>query len=65
MTRINKSEPQVRLSDLSAALNRLDKLQADRSISPLILSFNPDSRKVQLVDRELLFYRKYGNPRWS
>lgn len=65
MTRINKSEPQVRLSDLSAALNRLDKLQADRRILPLILSYNPDSRKIQLVDRELLFYRKYGNPKWS
>lgn len=64
LTRINQSQPQVRLSDLSAALNRLDKLQADRSISPLILSYNPDSRKVQLVDRELLFYRKYGNPIW-
>jgi hypothetical protein len=59
LTRINQCEPTVRLSDLSAALNRLDKLQGERSISPLILSFNPDSRKVQLVDRELLFFRKY------
>jgi hypothetical protein len=65
LIRINESDPQVRLSDLSAALNRLDKLQADRSISPLILSYNRDSRKIQLVDRELLFYRKYGNPSWS
>ncbi len=64
LIRINQSQPQVRLSDLSAALNKLDKLQADRSISPLILSYNPDSRKIQLVDRELLFYRKYGKPNW-
>ncbi|MBD1944342.1 hypothetical protein H6F50_18610 [Coleofasciculus sp. FACHB-712] len=65
LARINESGTQVRLSDLSAALNKLDKLQADRSITPLIISYNPDSRKVQLVDRELLFYRNYGNPTWS
>ncbi|MEO0683942.1 MAG: hypothetical protein AAFY76_02570 [Cyanobacteria bacterium J06649_11] len=65
LTRIKEIEPQVRLSDLSAHLNRLDKLQADRSISPLILSYNRDSRKIQLVDRELLFYRNYGNPIWA
>ncbi|ODG98025.1 hypothetical protein A4S05_00995 [Nostoc sp. KVJ20] len=65
LNRINQLEPQVRSSDLTKALERLDRLQADRSISPLIFSYNPDSRKVQLVDRELLFYRKYGNPNWS
>ncbi|MBW4573958.1 MAG: hypothetical protein KME08_01590 [Aphanothece sp. CMT-3BRIN-NPC111] len=62
--RINKSEPKIRSSDLSAALNRLNKLQEDRSISPLIISYNPNSKTVQLVDREFLFYRRYGNPTW-
>ncbi|MEH2297718.1 MAG: hypothetical protein V7K88_01250 [Nostoc sp.] len=64
VSRINESKPKVRLSDVSAALNRLEKLQSERSISPLIISYNRESRKVQLVDRELLFYRKYGKPTW-
>jgi hypothetical protein len=65
LTRIQVYEPRVRLSDLSAALNKIDRLQADRSISPLVLSYNPNTQKIQLVDREFLFYRKYGNPFWS
>lgn len=65
LNRINQSEPNARLSDLSAALNRLNKLQGERSISPLILSYNPDSRKVQLVDRELLFFRKYTHHKFN
>lgn len=65
LARIQIYEPRVRLSDLSAALNKIDKLQAVRSISPLILSYNPNTQKTQLVDREFLFYRKYGNPTWS
>ncbi|MGD1861500.1 MAG: hypothetical protein ACFB0E_16215 [Leptolyngbyaceae cyanobacterium] len=65
LTRIQVYEPRVRLSDLSAALNKIDKLQAVRSISPLILSYNPNTQKIQLVDREFLFYRKYGSPSWS
>ncbi|HEY9645949.1 MAG TPA: hypothetical protein V6C88_06250, partial [Chroococcidiopsis sp.] len=65
LTRIQMYEPRVRLSDLSAALNKIDKLQAARSISPLVLSYNPSTQKIQLVDREFLFYRKYGKPTWS
>jgi len=65
LAQIQVYESQVRLSDLSAALNKIDKLQADRSISPLVLAYNPNTRKVQLVDREFLFYRKYGSPSWS
>ncbi|MEA5580711.1 hypothetical protein VB620_05065 [Nodularia harveyana UHCC-0300] len=65
LTRMNQSENRVRGSDLTKALERIDRLQADRNISPLILSYNRDSRTVQLVDRELLFYRKYGHPIWS
>lgn len=65
LARVQVYEPRIRLSDLSAALNKIDKLQAVRSISPLVLSYNPNTQKIQLVDREFLFYRKYGNPSWS
>jgi hypothetical protein len=65
LNRIQAYESRIRLSDLSAALNKIDRLQANRSISPLVLSYNPNTQKIQLVDREFLFYRKYGNPSWS
>ncbi len=62
--RVQKYNSRVRQSDLTAALQRLNRLQEDRSISPLVLSYNPKTRLIQLIDRELLFYRKYGNPVW-
>lgn len=65
LTRIQAYESRVRPSDLSAALNKIDRLQADRSISPLVLSYNPNTKKIQLVDREFLFYRKYSELSWS
>lgn len=63
--RVQKYNSRVRQSDLTAALQRLNRLQEDRSISPLVLSYNTKSRLVQLIDRELLFYRKYGSPSWA
>jgi hypothetical protein len=62
--RVQTYNSRVRQSDLTAALQRLNRLQEDRSISPLVLSYNTKSRHVVLIDRELLFYRKYGNPVW-
>ena len=62
--RISAYNPRVRRSDLTAALQRLNRLQEDRQVSPLVLSYNEKTRELQLVDRELLFYRKYGQPTW-
>jgi hypothetical protein len=62
LKRIKVHEPSVRTSDLSAALNRLDRLQSERDISPLVLTFSAD--RLSLVDRELLFFRRYGEPIW-
>jgi len=62
--RVRQLNDRVRRSDLTAALQRLNRLQQDRQVSPLVLSYNEKSRYVQLVDRELLFYRKYGSPVW-
>jgi hypothetical protein len=62
--RVSNLNDRIRRSDLTAALQRLNRLQQDRQVSPLVLSYNEKSRYVQLVDRELLFYRKYGNPVW-
>jgi len=62
LRRMKEHQPRVRMSDLSAALNKIDRLQSEREISPLVLTFS--GRSVSLVDRELLFFRRYGEPMW-
>jgi len=62
--KIKKFDPNLPGRNLTNALRRLNKLQLDKHISPLVFSYNPNLKKVQLVDRELLFYRRYGNPSW-
>jgi hypothetical protein len=59
LRRIQQRESRVRMSDLSAALNKLDRLQSERDISPLVLTFS--GGKVSLVDRELLFFRRHAD----
>lgn len=49
----------VAKQSLDNVLNNLVKLQIERKISPVVLSYNDDSRKIKLVDQELLFFRKY------
>jgi hypothetical protein len=62
--RVSHMNERIRRSDLTAALQRLNRLQQDRKVSPLVLSYNDATKELQLVDRELLFYRKYGTPAW-
>ncbi len=64
LSRIQAHEPEANLSVLSAALSRLNRLQAERRISPPVLVYNSIARKVALVDRELLFFRKYSQSQW-
>lgn len=58
------SEQDVSARSLDDALKNLNKLQLERKVSPLVFSYNADSRTVQLVDLNLLFFRRYGNPDW-
>ncbi|WP_040168227.1 hypothetical protein [Microbacterium gorillae] len=54
----------IRLSDLTQALERIDRLQVKIDISPPVLTYHRAGKRVQLVDRSFLFYRRYGNPTW-
>ena len=62
--KVSHHNDRVRRSDLTAALQRLNRLQQDRQVSPLVFSYNEKTRYLHLVDRELLFFRKYGYPNW-
>lgn len=54
----------IRLSDLTQALERIDRLQVKIEISPPVLTYHRAGKRVQLVDRSFLFYRKYGAQSW-
>lgn len=45
-------------------LNGLERFQSAIEISPLVLTFNRHLHTVSLVDRRLLFFRRYGRPHW-
>lgn len=54
----------IRLSDLTQALERIDRLQVKIEIAPPVLTYHRPGKRVQLVDRSFLFYRKYGSQSW-
>jgi hypothetical protein len=43
---------------------RVDRLQTKIGIAPPVLTYSSISRKVFVVDRSFLFYRRYGAPAW-
>lgn len=51
---------EIRQSDLTQSLDRIEKLQAARKITPLLVSYSKSLRKLFLNDREFLFYRRYS-----
>ncbi|AZI59218.1 hypothetical protein EH165_14795 [Nakamurella antarctica] len=54
----------LRGSDLTQALERVDQLQVKIQISPPVLTYHRAGKRVQLVDRAFLFFRKYGEHTW-
>jgi hypothetical protein len=66
LNRIQEDAPEatIRQSDLTQALDRVDRLQAKIGVAPIVLSYNRDRRRLFLADRSFLFYRQYGSPTW-
>jgi hypothetical protein len=62
--RIQQLNSSVQAKAIRTALQQIDKLQSEKSIYPVIATYDPVNRVVNLADRELLFYRKYGGPNW-
>jgi hypothetical protein len=54
----------IRASDLTQALERIDKLQLKIGVNPLVLTYNRSDRKLFLADRSFMFYRAHGNQQW-
>jgi hypothetical protein len=66
LSRIQEADPDatIRQSDLTQALDRIDRLQVKIGVHPQVLTYNRDRRRLFLADRSFLFYRQYGSPRW-
>jgi hypothetical protein len=62
--RVVAIDPSITPRNVRESLQRIDKLQTEKAIYPIIATYNLVSRTLHLADRELLFYRKYGGPRW-
>jgi hypothetical protein len=45
-------------------LESLAQAQTTMGIRPPVLAYNQHARKVYVTDRALLFFRRYGSPRW-
>jgi hypothetical protein len=60
-----KYNSKIRLSDLTSALKRIERLQALRQITPFLITYNENTREIYLVDREFIFYIEQGNPSWE
>ena len=54
----------IRQSDLTQALDRIDRLQVKIAVNPLVLTYSKSSRKLSLADRAFLFFRRHGSPSW-
>ena len=50
----------IRQSDLTQALDRVDRLQVKIGVQPPVLTYNRRGRRLFLADRSFLFYRANG-----
>lgn len=50
--------------NLESALKKIDELQVDEDNRGLVLSYNEGTKEIIIVDRQLLFYRKYRSIEW-
>lgn len=59
-----KREERIQLQNLKTALSNLNRLQSDENGRNIILSYSPESGNITIVDKQLLFYRKYNKTAW-
>lgn len=57
-------QPRIQCQNLKRVLTKLAGLQADENGKGVIVSFDEANEEVVLIDRSLLFYRKYMTVKW-
>lgn len=59
-----RPDASIRQGDLTQALERVDRLQSKINITPPVITYDRDGRRLFLVDRTFLFYRKHRERDW-
>ncbi|WP_404420260.1 hypothetical protein [Thalassospira australica] len=57
-------QSRIQKQNLRTVLTKMEGLQVDEDGRGLVFSFNEATEEVSLIDKTLLFYRKYGTLKW-
>lgn len=57
-------QPRIQKGNLKSVLAKFEELQVDSEGRGLVLSFNPATEQISVVDRQLLLYRKFCTVKW-
>lgn len=60
----NSKQPRIKKGNLKTVLGKLVELQEPESGHELVISYDESIDAIFVVDRQLLFYRKYHTMRW-
>lgn len=63
-TRTNARQPRIQKGNLRTVLRKFREIQVDDRGKGLVLSFDEATETMIVVDRGLLFYRKYMTSKW-
>lgn len=59
-----KRQQRIQYSNLKAILDQLEGLQVDDDGRGLILGYSPATEEINIVDRQLLLYRRFATINW-
>jgi hypothetical protein len=62
--RAHAREARITKGNLHSALCRIEGLQADEAGRGLVVAYNEVHREIDVVDKQLLLYRKYATVTW-
>lgn len=57
-------QKRIQKGNLDTILRRIEDLQVDGDGRGLVLAYNQRDQEVTVVDRQLLFYRRYATVKW-
>lgn len=57
-------QKRVQLGNLKSILGKIEELQVDDEGRGLVISYNPATEKVTVVDRQILMYRRFATVPW-
>lgn len=60
----HKRQSRIQKGNLRTILNKLEELQIDKDGRGLVIAYDSDHDEISVVDRQLLFYRKFLTVNW-